>query len=105
MRAESSTQKDPSPRITCTAPWRLTKVKPLPNYKLKVTFLDGTHGIVEMKQLIMSSKAGIFAKLQNISLFNQVHIEYGAVTWPGEIDLAPDTMYSEIKQHGKWILK
>jgi hypothetical protein len=26
------------------------------------------------------------------------------VTWPGEIDLAPDAMYAEIKQGGHWIL-
>jgi hypothetical protein len=31
-------------------------------------------------------------------------LEYGAVTWPGEIDLAPDAMYEEIKQNGTWAL-
>jgi hypothetical protein len=28
----------------------------------------------------------------------------GAVTWPGEIDLAPDAMHDEIKKNGKWVL-
>jgi len=27
------------------------------------------------------------------------------VTWPGEIDLAPDAMYREIKKAGKWVLR
>ncbi len=29
-------------------------------------------------------------------VFRQVFIDDGAVTWPGEIDLAPDAMYAEI---------
>lgn len=105
MRTEAITEKNFAPRIICTAPWRLTKVKPLANYKLEVEFIDGIHGLVEMRQCIMSSKAGVFATLQDIHLFNQVHLEYGAVTWPGGIDLAPDTMYDEIKRSGKWVIK
>jgi hypothetical protein len=31
-------------------------------------------------------------------------VTHGAVTWPGEIDLAPDAMYAEIKRGGHWIL-
>ena len=31
-------------------------------------------------------------------------VEHGAVTWPGELDLAPDAMYREIKKNGFWKL-
>ncbi len=89
----------------CTASWRLAKVKPLANYKLEVEFIDGTRGYVEMSHRVMSNKAGVFAALKDIHLFNQVHLEYGAVTWPGEIDLAPDAMYDEIKRHGELVLE
>ena len=105
MRTETSAEKNITPAIICTAPWRLTKVKPLEDYKLEAEFIDGTHGFVEMEQLIRSPKAGVFAKLIDINIFNQAHIEYGAVTWPNEIDLAPDAMYDEIKLNGVWILK
>lgn len=105
MRTESITKKNISPAIICTAPWRLTKVKPLKDYRLEVVFIDDTHGFVEMEQRIMSPKAGVFSSLRNINLFNQVYLEYGAVTWPGELDLAPDAMYDEIKNNGTWILK
>ena len=44
-----------------------------------------------------SPTAGVFARLAEPSLFAQVFVEHGAVTWPGEIDLAPDAMYAEIK--------
>lgn len=105
MRTQSVTEKNIAPAIICTVPWRLTKIKSLEDYKLEVEFVDGTHGFVEMKQLIMSQKAGVFAKLIDVSIFNQVRLEYGAVTWPYEIDLAPDAMYDEIKRNGIWILQ
>ena len=105
MRTESNTEKNITPAVICTAPWRLTKIKPLENYKLEAEFIDGTHGIVEMEQLIMSPKAGVFAKLMDINTFNLAYIECGAVTWPNEIDLAPDAMYDEIKRNGVWTLR
>ncbi len=104
MRTPSSTKENIAPGIVCTVPWRLAKVTPLANYTLEVEFIDGTHGLVEMQQRIISNKAGVFAKLKDLTIFNQVYLEYGAVTWPGEIDLAPDAMYDEIKQNGVWIL-
>lgn len=53
----------------------------------------------------MSPKAGVFSELRDISIFNEAHIEYGAVTWPNELDLAPDAMYDTIKNSGVWILQ
>ncbi len=47
-----------------------------------------------------SPNAGVFAALADEVLFNEAFIEYGAVTWPGEIDIAPDAMHAEIKK--KW---
>jgi hypothetical protein len=105
MRTASNTEKNIAPAIKCIAFWRLNKIKPLNNYRLEAEFIDGTHGFVEMKNLIKSEKAGIFAKLLDISLFNQVYLDYGVATWPNEIDLAPDAMYEEIKCNGTWIIK
>lgn len=105
MRPTSVTEKNIAPGIVCTAPWRLNKVKPLSNYRLEVEFIDGTRGYVEMSSRVMSDKAGVFGALRDIRLFNQVYLEHGAVSWPGELDLAPDTMHDEIQHHGKWVLK
>lgn len=105
MRTKSVTEENTAPGIVCTAPWRLTKVKPLPNYELEVEFNDGTHGFVEMVALIMSVRAGVFAALKDKKLFNQAHLEYGVLTWPGEIDLAPDAMHDAVKKNGRWILQ
>ena len=104
MRTKSAPYKNISPPIIVTSPWRIKKVKSLPDYTLEVQFIDGTLGTIFMKKLIFSPKAGVFAALKDPAIFNQVHIEYGATTWPGEIDLAPDAMYEEIKKKGIWVL-
>ena len=96
--------QNPTPDIVITSGWRINEVQSLINYCLKVTFIDGLTGYVDMKKMIHSSKAGVFEVLRNQNIFNQVFIEHGVVTWPGELDLAPDAMYNEIKQHGTWIL-
>jgi len=85
-------------------PWRIEGVRPLKGYRLKILFLDGTKGEVDASKLIMSKEAGVFAALRDSSLFNKVYVEYGAVTWPGQIDLAPDAMYQNIKRQGKYVL-
>jgi hypothetical protein len=74
----------------------------LPDHRLFVRFVDGLTGIVDLSALIASPNAGVFARLRDRSLFEQVHVEMGAVVWPGELDLAPDTMHAEIKAHGEW---
>lgn len=105
MQTETSAKKNITSKMIRVVPWQVTKVKPFESYKLEVTFIDGTHGIVEMKQMIMGKEAGVFASLRDINTFNQVYLEYGVTTWPGEIDLAPDAMYDEIKSNGVWILR
>ena len=43
---------------------------------------------------------GALAPLADVAFFEQVFIDYGAVAWPGEIDLAPDAMYAEVASQG-----
>lgn len=109
MHAESATQQDPplavTPPIQPRMPWRVVAVTVLPEYQLQVRFVDGVQGMVDLSALVHSPGAGVFAALADLSLFKQAFIEHGAVTWPGEIDLAPDAMYAEIKKTGTWVLK
>lgn len=91
-----------TPAIQPTAPWRVRDVAALPGDRLFVRFVDGLTGIVDLSALIASPEAGVFARLRDRSLFEQVTVEMGAVVWPGELDLAPDAMHAAIKQHGEW---
>ncbi len=89
--------------ITPRAPWRVVEVHAFPGHRLSVKFMDCTTGEIDMSRLVMSDSAGIFAQLRDPALFTQAYAEYGAVVWPGEIDLAPDSMYDEIKKNGRWV--
>jgi hypothetical protein len=82
----------------------VTAVEALPAFRLRVAFADGLAGTVDMSGLVHSPKAGVFAALADPSLFARVTLEYGAVAWPGELDLAPDAMYAAIQEHGFWSL-
>jgi hypothetical protein len=69
-----------------------------------VSFADGLTGTVDMSRLVHSPKAGVFAALTDPSLFAQVRLDFGAVAWPGDLDLAPDAMHAAIQQHSEWAL-
>lgn len=87
---------DLRPPIQPRMPWRVQRVEALENFQLHVRFMDGTEGTMDLTALIHSADAGVFAALADPGIFAQAFVEYGAVTWPGEIDLAPDTMYAVI---------
>lgn len=67
-----------------------------------VQFEDGLSGKVQFET---SHLTGVFEILKDPSIFKKIHIEDGAVTWPGNLDLAPDAMYDAIKDRGEWILR
>lgn len=108
MLEQSANTQDFSAAVTNASrsrmSWRVAEVAPLEGFRLSVRFVDGTEGCVDLSGLIGSPRAGVFAKLADPSLFAQVFVEQGVVTWPGELDLAPDAMYAEIKKSGKWML-
>ena len=103
MPTEASTAQNKSSRVTYCVPWDVVKVIPLPKYCLEVEFIDGLKGKVDLFKFIMKNDAGVFTVLRDLNLFNQVYIKLGAVTWPGELDLAPDAMYEDIKKTGKCV--
>jgi hypothetical protein len=105
MSNQAAPKQDTTPGIILSAPWRLVEIEILSNYRLSVTFIDGTRGEVDLSRLLLSDHAGVFFQLRDPAIFANAYIESGAVTWPGEIDLAPDSMYDQIKQQGTWILE
>lgn len=82
--------------------WDVVDVKPIASLTIRVQFEDGLVGKVQFEQ---SHLTGVFAALKDPIVFQQAHIDGGAVAWPGDLDLAPDAMYQEIKSHGQWVLR
>lgn len=104
MHAEPVTQEDRASSMEASirprAPWRVQSVRQTGPNTLEVQFNDGTSGRVEMRQLVNSPGAGVFAALTDPALFKRVFVELGAVAWPGGLDLAPDAMYADIRRDG-----
>ena len=74
--------------------WDVKLVKPLSDYRLYVEIEDGRKGIFDVKPYL---NRGVFQELRNVSYFNQVGIAFGAVTWPHEQDIAPETLLAEMQ--------
>lgn len=105
MRAETTPQGHSpafiTPTIIYQSPWHVVRVDVLPEFSLYVQFLDGVEGKLIFKPSFFT---GVFAHLSNIEEFQTVDIVNGAITWPGELDLAPDAMHHELQKNGQWVL-
>lgn len=86
-------------------PWVVVEVRALPDFRLHVRFVDGTEGEVDASRLLTSTSAGVFSALRDPNRFAEVHVRDGVVRWPGDLDLAPDAMYHELKRSGLWVLE
>jgi hypothetical protein len=73
--------------------WDAKVVKPLSDYRIYVEIADGRRGVFDMKPYL---DLGVFRELKNEHYFNQVGILFGAVTWPHEQDIAPETLIEEM---------
>jgi hypothetical protein len=85
--------------------WSITHFKILPNYKIEVSFADGTSGIADLAPRLSQGPLGDgFDPVCDEKIFSQAFLEHGALTWPGGIDLAPDAMYQRIRLAGTSVL-
>ena len=101
MRIETAAEKDIAFGLVPCAP-AVVAVKATGSLTLHVEFADGLQGEV---RFMPSHLTGVFEPLKLNSFFTQARIEHGAVTWPGELDLAPDAMYDAVKSKGIWVLQ
>jgi hypothetical protein len=101
MRTETASEDDFAFGLAPCAP-PVVAVLAISHTSLHVKFLDGTEGEIKFYP---SHFTGVFEPLKRPDFFAQARIEHGAVTWPGELDLAPDAMYDALKQHKIWILQ
>ncbi|WP_299437275.1 DUF2442 domain-containing protein [uncultured Rhodospira sp.] len=67
-------------------------VRPLPEYCLELDYANGERRRFDMRPLLaMTPWTAIAAP----ALFKRVRVEHGTVAWPGEIDVAPETLYAD----------
>ena len=73
--------------------WDVNSVEPLADYRILFELVDGRKGIFDLKPYL---DLGVFRELQDVHYFDQVGILLGAVTWPHEQDIAPETLLAEM---------
>lgn len=98
---------DVEPVIRPVVPWRVVAVTAVRDFRLQVTFVDGTRGEVDLGNFLNDSNANgtVFESLRDPAVFAQVGVVMGAVQWTNGADLAPDAMYDAIKAHGRWVVE
>lgn len=72
----------------------IIEVEGLEDYQLKLTFDNGEIKIKDMKPYL---DKGIFKKLKDKKVFNNVKIKYGTVSWENDIDMCADSLYETSK--------
>lgn len=80
----------------------VTRVKAVGPARLEVQFADGLAGEVEFREAFFF---GVFEAIRDPTLFSQARCDQGFVEWPGNLDLAPDSMHDAIQKHGRWVLE
>lgn len=74
--------------------WDVKLVRPLPDYRLYVEIADGRRGVFDMRPYLDKPA---FQTLKDPAYFNRIGIFMGALTWPDDQDIAPDTLLAELQ--------
>lgn len=69
--------------------WDVVAVRPLENHRIQVQLADGRRGVFDMTPYL---DHGVFRELRDAAYFRRVGIQFGAVTWPHDQDIAPETL-------------
>jgi hypothetical protein len=83
---------------------RVVAVQATADFQLKVRFDDGVSGEVDCRGLVLGEHAGVFAQLSDPQRFLRASVRHGAVSWPEELDLDPDTMHDALARDARWVL-
>ncbi len=72
-------------------------VQAISDYRIHVELANGRKGCFDMKPYL---DFGVFQELKTLTYFGQVGIQYGAVTWPNEQDIAAETLGAGLVDDG-----
>ncbi|MDR1466779.1 MAG: DUF2442 domain-containing protein [Treponema sp.] len=72
----------------------IIEVKPLKDYEIELVFENNEIKIFDLKDYL---ETGVFKRLKDKNLFNQVKISFDSIEWPGGIDLDPEVLYKKSK--------
>lgn len=68
----------------------VVSVKAKPEYMLELEFENGEIRLFDFAPYLEKKP---FDRLKETTSFYGAHVNYGTVCWPGELDIAPETLY------------
>lgn len=76
----------------------ITGVEVIGEYRLRLTFEDGTVGDVDFAG---RDWRGVFEPMRDPAYFARVTVdpEAGTIAWPDGLDMAPEPLYAEARRH------
>ncbi len=69
---------------------KVTAVEVLDDYELRITFEGEEKRQFDAKPYL---NKGVFTRLKDKALFKLAYVQWDTVCWPGELDIAPETLY------------
>jgi hypothetical protein len=66
------------------------RVVPRDDFQLELWFNTGEHRLFDARPYLTR---GVFTALQDIHRFKQAFVSLDTVCWPGNLDIAPETLY------------
>ena len=70
----------------------VVNVKTTQDFQLELAFQNGERRRFDMRPLLSMRP---WDRIANAQLFHRAAVAYGTVVWPGEIDIAPETLYDD----------
>lgn len=68
------------------------RVKPLNDYKLRLTFGDEEERVFDMSPYLSMGK---FSELRDLSMFNSVMVRFDTIEWANHLDMDPEFLYEK----------
>ena len=75
--------------------WKIVHLKVLSGHRLELAFADGLRGVVDLSG---EEFRGVLAPLADPAFFARAELRNGVPTWPGDLDLAPDGLYADLRR-------
>lgn len=68
----------------------MTQVRVREDCKIELVFSTGEARLFDVSPYL---EKGGFKRLKDVSLFKQTYVAFDTVCWPGNLDIAPETLY------------
>ena len=75
---------------------KVLKIRYIENHVLEITFETGEKGLADFSRYAI--RGGVFSRFADPDYFRQVSVdpEWGVLCWPGDVDIAPETVYEMV---------